>query len=336
MVLAGAGSGKTRVITQKIAYLIQKAHYNAQNIAAITFTNKAAREMEERLGQLLPQSQLKGITVSTFHSLGMKILREEAAHFHLKKQFSILDAADSAKVIRDLLATTSKDEIFRAQNQISLWKNALILPEAAFLQAENDWEKIIAKLYAAYQETLTAYQAVDFDDLLRLPTQLFLENLEVRDKWQNRLRYLLIDEYQDTNTCQYELVKLLVGNKGMFTAVGDDNQSIYAWRGANVENLSKVKEDFYQLKIIKLEQNYRSSLRILRSANTLIAHNPVLYEKNLWSEHGLGDLVEVIVCKDEEHEAEVVVNRLANHKLRHNKKLTDFAICIVVIIRREL
>ena len=326
LVLAGAGSGKTRVITQKIAYLIQKAHYNAQNIAAITFTNKAAREMAERLGQLLPQNQLKGMTVSTFHSLGMKILREEAAHFQLKKQFSILDAADSAKVIRDLLATTSKDEIFRVQNQISLWKNALILPEAAFLQAENDWEKIIAQLYAAYQETLTAYQAVDFDDLLRLPTQLFLENSEAREKWQNRLRYLLIDEYQDTNTCQYELVKLLVGNKGMFTAVGDDNQSIYAWRGANVENLNRVKEDFYQLKIIKLEQNYRSSLRILRSANTLIAHNPVLYEKNLWSEHGLGDLVEVIVCKDEEHEAEVVVNRLATHRLRHNKKLADYAI----------
>lgn len=326
LVLAGAGSGKTRVITQKIVYLIKDAHYHARNIAAITFTNKAAREMQERLEALLPKSDLKGITVSTFHSLGMKILREDAHHFSLKNQFSILDASDSSKIIRDLLVTTSKDEIYRAQNQISLWKNALISPETAVAIAENNLEKSIAQLYASYQETLLAYQAVDFDDLLTLPTRLLKENEEIRLKWQNRLRYLLIDEYQDTNTCQYDLIKLLVGSRGMFTAVGDDNQSIYAWRGANVENLHHVKQDFFQLKIIKLEQNYRSSLRILRSANTLITHNPVLYEKNLWSEHGPGEMIEVVECKDEEHEAEVVVSKLVTHKLQNNKKLSDYAI----------
>ncbi len=326
LVLAGAGSGKTRVITHKIAYLIQDAHYHAQNIAAITFTNKAAREMQERLQERIPKNSLRGMTVSTFHSLGMKILREEAPWFGLKKQFSVLDAGDTAKIVRDLLITTSKEEIFRAQNQFSLWKNALIAPETAVLAAENDWEKSIAQLYASYQETLRAYQAVDFDDLLCLPTRLFKDNAEAREKWQSRLHYLLIDEYQDTNTCQYELIKLLVGVKGMFTAVGDDNQSIYAWRGAQVENLNQISQDFYQLKIIKLEQNYRSSLRILRSANTLITHNPVLYEKKLWSEHGPGNMIDVIECKDEEHEAEVVINRLVNHKLQHNKRLMDYAI----------
>lgn len=326
LVLAGAGSGKTRVITQKIVYLIKDAHYHARNIAAITFTNKAAREMQERLENLLPKENIKGITVSTFHSLGMKILREDAHHFSLKAQFSILDASDSSKIIRELLVTTSKEEIYRVQNQISLWKNALVSPESAVLMAENDLEKSIAQIYASYQETLLAYQAVDFDDLLTLPTRLLKENEEIRQKWQNRLRYLLIDEYQDTNTCQYDLIKLLVGSRGMFTAVGDDNQSIYAWRGANIENLNQIKKDFFQLKVIKLEQNYRSSLRILRAANTLIIHNPVLYEKNLWSEHGPGEMIDVIECKNEEHEAEVVVSRLITHKLQTNKKLSDYAI----------
>ncbi|WP_434778764.1 UvrD-helicase domain-containing protein [Neisseria sp. Ec49-e6-T10] len=326
LVLAGAGSGKTRVITHKIAYLIEQANYKAHNIAAITFTNKAAKEMQERLQGLLPKTSLKGITVSTFHSLGMRILREEAPYFAYKKQFSILDANDTSKIIRDFLVTTSKEEIFRAQNQLSLWKNQLITPESAFNLAQNDWEAVMARLYASYQDTLFAYQAVDFDDLLRLPTQLFLENTEAQEKWQHRLRYLLIDEYQDTNHCQYELVKLLVGKKGMFTAVGDDNQSIYAWRGANIENLNRLQNDFYQLKIIKLEQNYRSSRRILHAANTLISHNPRLYEKKLWSEHGVGDPIEVIVCKDEEHEADIIVNRLITHRLQHNKKLMDYAI----------
>lgn len=326
LVLAGAGSGKTRVITHKIAYLIHEAGFAAHNIAAITFTNKAAREMGERLSSLLPKVHLKGLTVSTFHSLGMRIMREDAAYFAYKPQFSILDAADSAKIIAELLGGTGKEETFKTQQQISRWKNNLITPETAFVQAQDDWEARLVNVYASYQETLRAYQALDFDDLIRLPTQILQERADIRDKWQNRLRYLLIDEYQDTNTCQYQLVKLLTGIRGMFTAVGDDDQSIYAWRGANAENLKLLREDFPKLKVIKLEQNYRSSARILRAANAIIAHNPKLFEKKLWSEHGLGDEIDVILCKDEEHEAEVIVNRILAHKVRSGSRLWDYAI----------
>lgn len=326
LVLAGAGSGKTRVITHKVAYLINEAGFAAQNIAAITFTNKAAREMGERLSSLLPKERLKGVTVSTFHSLGMRIVREEAAHFDYKKQFSILDAADAGKIISELLGGTGKEETFKTQQQISLWKNNLITPETAFVQAQDDWEARLVNVYASYQETLRAYQALDFDDLIRLPTQLLQEREDVRDKWQNRLRYLLVDEYQDTNTCQYQLIKLLTGVRGMFTAVGDDDQSIYAWRGANAENLKLLVHDFPKLKVIKLEQNYRSSARILRAANSIIAHNPKMFEKKLWSEHGLGDEIDVILCKDEEHEADVVVNRILAHQGRSGTRLWDYAI----------
>ncbi|TCP10936.1 ATP-dependent DNA helicase Rep [Crenobacter luteus] len=326
LVLAGAGSGKTRVITQKIAYLIREGGMNARNIAAITFTNKAAREMMERVGKLLPGSELKGLTVSTFHSLGMQILRQEAPHLGYKMQFSILDAYDAGKIVADLLNTTSKDEIRKVQNQISLWKNDLRAPESCLTESANAFETVCARVYLSYQDTLLAYQAVDFDDLIRLPVQLFQTLPEVLDKWQNKLRYLLIDEYQDTNTCQYQMVKLLTGVRGMFTAVGDDDQSIYAWRGANMENLRLLQQDFPRLKIIKLEQNYRSTARILRAANSVISNNPKLFEKQLWSELGLGEPIHVVQCKDEEHEAEVVVQRLLAHKFEHRTRFADYAI----------
>ena len=222
LVLAGAGSGKTRVITQKIAYLVREGGMSACNIAAITFTNKAAREMLERVGKLLPADASRGLTVSTFHSLGLQILRQEAPRVGYKPQFSILDSADAAKIISDLLATTSKDEIRRVQSQISRWKNDLLAPESALVGAGNEFERIAARIYLNYQDTLLAYQAMDFDDLIRLPVRLFETDREALEKWQAKLRYLLIDEYQDTNTCQYLLVKLLAGVRGMFTAVGDD------------------------------------------------------------------------------------------------------------------
>ena len=325
-VLAGAGSGKTRVITEKIAYMITQAGYKPHHIAAITFTNKAAKEMQERVSARLGREQTRGLTVCTFHSLGMRILREEAQHVGYKKNFSILDASDSARIIGELLGSSGREAVFKAQHQISLWKNNLQTPEVAFQAVDDDWAKQIAQVYAAYQTTLVHYQAIDFDDLIRLPTLLLQQNSEVRLKWQQRLQYLLIDECQDTNACQYALMRALVGLEGRFTAVGDDDQSIYAWRGANMENLRRLQEDYPQIKIIKLEQNYRSTARILKVANHVIANNPKLFPKTLWSQLGEGEVVRVVACQSETHEAEFVAQQIARNKLIYGVNFADFAI----------
>ncbi|MFZ6816132.1 UvrD-helicase domain-containing protein [Undibacterium sp. Rencai35W] len=330
LVLAGAGSGKTRVITQKIANLIEKHGYDARHIAALTFTNKAALEMQERIAKLLQEpKKAKQLTVSTFHSLGVKILRQEAQALGLKDRFSIMDSDDCFSLVQDLAITTDKQLIRRIQTAMSLWKNGLIDPENAIQQAKDEEEATAARIYRSYVATLSAYQAVDFDDLIRLPVELFRSNEAVRDKWQRRLRYLLVDEYQDTNTCQYELVKLLVtgiGKKPMFTAVGDDDQAIYAWRGATIENLKTLGIDFPDLKLIKLEQNYRSSTRILQAANAVIGNNPKLFEKSLWSEHGLGDPVKVLGMQDDEQEADQVAIMISAHRFERRAKWSDYAI----------
>ena len=317
LVLAGAGSGKTGVITQKIKHLIVNVGYLPHTVAAITFTNKAATEMQERVSKMLPKSQTRGLTICTFHSLGMKILREEANQIGYKKNFSILDSTDSAKIIGELLGGTGKEAIFKAQHQISLWKNDLKTPEDVVQTASNVWEQQTARVYASYQETLQSYQAVDFDDLIRLPAVLLQQNSEVRNKWQRRLRYLLVDECQDTNTCQFTLMKLLTGAEGMFTAVGDDDQSIYAWRGANMENLRKMQEDYPQMKVIKLEQNYRSTARILKIANKVIENNPKLFTKKLWSQFGEGEIVkQKLVGGDKTQYADFAVLYRGNHQAR--------------------
>lgn len=326
LVLAGAGSGKTRVITQKIAYLIQECGFAPKEIAAITFTNKAAREMQERVSQLLVGVNTKGLTIATFHSLGMQILRQEAEVLGYKKQFSILDSSDSFKILSDILATTDKQLLRKTQWQISSWKNAFLTPDQAKANADEELTHAAAKVYQIYQQTLKAYQAVDFDDLIKLPVELFEQHPEVLNKWQHKLKYLLIDEYQDTNTCQYKLVKLLTGVEGNFTAVGDDDQAIYGWRGADVENLRQLTQDFTRLKVIKLEQNYRSTVRILRAANQVISNNPKLFEKKLWSELGMGDLIQVSAARDDEHEAESVVMKLMAHKFEHRTTYADYAI----------
>jgi ATP-dependent DNA helicase Rep len=330
LVLAGAGSGKTRVITQKIAYMIEHRGYDPRTIAALTFTNKAALEMQERIGKLLKQpKQAKQLTVSTFHSLGVKILRQEAAGVGLKDRFSIMDADDCYTVVSDLAVTTDKHEIRRIQNAISLWKNGLIDPEDAIREAKDEDEAQAGRIYRSYLATLQAYQAVDFDDLIRLPVELFRNNEQIRDRWQRRLRYLLMDEYQDTNTCQYELVKLLVtglGKKPMFTAVGDDDQAIYAWRGASVENLKTLQTDFPDLRVIKLEQNYRSTTRILQAANAVIGNNPKLFEKSLWSEHGLGEPIKVLGMPTDEMEADQVAIMISSEHFQRKNKWSDFAI----------
>ena len=325
-VLAGAGSGKTRVITEKIAYMITQAGYKPHHIAAITFTNKAAKEMQERIALRLSKEDTRGLTVSTFHSLGMRILREEAPHIGYKRNFSILDSSDSGRIMGELLGSTGRESVFKAQHQISLWKNALITPEQAVQAACDDWERQIATVYASYQATLTHYQAIDFDDLIRLPTLLLQSNSEVRQKWQKRLRYLLIDECQDTNACQYALMRLLAGFEGMFTAVGDDDQSIYAWRGANMENLRKLQDDYPQLKVIKLEQNYRSTARILKIANQVIANNAKLFPKTLWSNLGEGEPARVVACENEQREAEFVVHQIAKNKIVYGAEYADFAV----------
>ena len=330
LVLAGAGSGKTRVITQKIAHLIEECGYESRHIAALTFTNKAATEMQERIGKILQDpKQAKNLTVSTFHSLGVKILRQEATNLGLKDRFSIMDSDDCFSLVQDMAVTTDKQMVRRIQSAISLWKNGLVDPEAAIKSAVTEDEAQAGRIYRSYVATLSAYQAVDFDDLIRLPVELFRSNDAARDKWQRRLRYLLVDEYQDTNTCQYELVKLLVtgiGKKPMFTAVGDDDQAIYAWRGATLENLKQLQVDFPDLRVIKLEQNYRSTTRILQAANAVIGNNPKLFEKSLWSEHGLGDPIKVLGMQDDEQEAEQVAIMISAHRFERRAKFSDYAI----------
>ena len=332
LVLAGAGSGKTAVITRKIAFLIQHCGIPAHRITAMTFTNKAAREMKERVGKLISREEGKGLTVSTFHNFGLNLLRYELKHTELKNNFSIMDADDCKRLLMDLMhrdnlsGADSKELIAKAIRRISDWKNDLLLPAQAISSAETPEDLQLAHLYELYERNIRAYNAVDFDDLIALPTRLLQNNPEVRDKWQNRVRYLLVDEYQDTNTAQYMLVKLLVGVMGRFTAVGDDDQSIYAWRGAKPENMALLAEDFPNLNIIKLEQNYRSTSRILKAANSVITNNPHLFEKQLWSDKGHGDVIRVITCRNDDDEAERVGHDLMHHKLMNGKNWKDYAV----------
>ena len=326
LVLAGAGSGKTRVITHKIAHLINECGLSPNNIAAITFTNKAAKEMQERVAHIMGGRTPSGLTLCTFHALGVRIIRQEAAHCGLKPQFSILDASDTVQIVSDVAGESDKGIAKQMQWQISSWKNAMISPDEAAQLADNEIASVAAQLYREYERTLRAYQAVDFDDLISLPVRLFEEHPEVRERWQNRLRYLLVDEYQDTNRAQYRLLRLLSGVRGAFTAVGDDDQAIYAWRGADVENLKLLQQDYPKLRVIKLEQNYRSSRRILAAANTVIANNAKLFDKRLWSEHGTGDQVVVTNCRDAEHEAEWVTTKIVAHKFEHRTRFKDYAI----------
>jgi len=328
LVLAGAGSGKTRVITTKIAHLIEQAGTAPRHITAVTFTNKAAREMKERVGRLLGADTARGLSISTFHTLGLNILRRELKAAGLRRGFSVVDEQDAEQLLRELAKKHDihKDTLQRARWQISAWKNDLIDPDAALAAATDDHESFCAALYGAYQRALGAYNAVDFDDLIRLPVDLLRGDAELRDRWQNRVRYLLVDEYQDTNGAQYELVRLLVGVRGALTVVGDDDQSIYAWRGARPENLARLRDDFPSLKVIKLEQNYRSTGRILRAANTLIANNAHVFEKRLWSELGPGEVLRMINCRDEEDEAERVVSEIVRQRFNSGAPYSSFAI----------
>ncbi|ESS72662.1 ATP-dependent DNA helicase Rep [Methyloglobulus morosus KoM1] len=328
LVLAGAGSGKTRVITEKIAYLIKQG-LPARHITAVTFTNKAAREMQSRVAKLLDKQQARGLRVSTFHALGLEIIRKEHKTLGYKPGLSLYDEEDKVKLLKNLIVHSKSDcdaeQVEQYANQIGQWKNAFVTAKQAGSTSIAE-QKATAQLYADYIRSLKAYNAVDFDDLILLPVLLFQQHPAVLEKWQNTIRYLLVDEYQDTNLTQYELVKLLAGNLGRFTVVGDDDQSIYAWRGAQPENLSQLQKDFPRLQVIKLEQNYRSTGRILKVANQLIANNPHTYEKKLWSELGYGDPLRVLSHKDEITEAQQMVAELIHHKFKSGGRYRDYAI----------
>lgn len=317
LVLAGAGSGKTRVITNKIAYLVQVCGYKARNIAAVTFTNKAAREMKERVGQTLGKSESKGLIVSTFHTMGLTIIRREYKALGLKAGFSLFDDQDQLALLKELTEKQidgDKDLLRALMSKISNWKNDMLTPDQAKARAQGEQDQLFAFCFEMYQKQMKAYNALDFDDLIAMPVLLLKTNQEVRERWQSRIRYLLVDEYQDTNTSQYELVRLLVGERGRLTVVGDDDQSIYSWRGAKPQNLVLLGEDYPNLRLIKLEQNYRSTSRILRAANILIANNPHVYEKSLFSEIPDGEKLKVLNAKNEEHEAERITGEIIAHK----------------------
>ncbi|MDI5889944.1 DNA helicase Rep [Halomonas rhizosphaerae] len=329
LVLAGAGSGKTSVITTKIAYLVQECGMSARRIAAVTFTNKAAREMKERVGSMLKGKEGHGLTVSTFHTLGLNIIRSELKALGYRPGFSLFDPEDAKALLRDLMnkdAQVDADQINAVQHQISQWKNDLVLPGQALSHAADDDEQYAARVYEAYVRHLKAYNAVDFDDLILLPVVLLRDDPEALARWRRKIHYMLVDEYQDTNISQYLLVRLLMGERSTFTVVGDDDQSIYAWRGARPENLVTLGEDFPRLKVIKLEQNYRSTGTILRAANTLIANNPHVYDKTLWSEMGEGAAIRVVVNRHEEAEAERVASEILTRRIKESAEWRDFAV----------
>jgi len=330
LVLAGAGSGKTSVITRKIAWLIRDYGIPPRNIVAVTFTNKAAREMKTRVADLMDGQHSKELQISTFHSFGLKILREHLEEIGYRPGFSLYDGEDSQALLSKLLRgqySGKNNPAEAVRYQISMWKNNLISPAEAPLAAGGESiQDVAARVYGEYERHLQAYNAMDLDDLILKPVRLFQNQPEILEEWRRRVRYLLVDEYQDTNLCQYELVKLLAGNRGMLTVVGDDDQSIYTWRGAHPENLKQLQQDFPLLKVVKLEQNYRSTGRILKAANALIANNPHIFEKSLWCDRDYGESLRVLRARGDEHEAERVVSELLYHKFKHNTDFRDYAI----------
>ena len=329
LVLAGAGSGKTSVITQKIAYLMSECGLKGHQIIALTFTNKSAREMKERVGTLMTGKQARGLTVSTFHNLGLNIIRKEVDALGYKPGFSIFDSQDVLALLKDLTHKefeAAEDACEPIQHLISNWKNDLISPARALASANGPEQALAARVYEAYQKTLKLYNGVDFDDLILQPVELFKNRKDILEKWQNKVRYLLVDEYQDTNSSQYLLVKQLVGHRSNFTVVGDDDQSIYAWRGARPENLAELQADFPSLKVVKLEQNYRSSGRILKVANQLISNNPHEFSKALWSDKSFGEPIRVISCRNEDAESERIATEILQSQLQNEAEFRDFAI----------
>ena len=327
LVLAGAGSGKTRVITEKIAHLARQG-VAPDRIYAITFTNKAAREMAERTERLFKRaSDPRRPSISTFHALGLRALQLDPAAAGLRRGFSVFDGDDSAQLVRELAKVGAKPDTLQAlRSAISGFKNEGFDPVAAAAAARSPREVEAAELYAAYQRRLSAFNAVDFDDLIALPVRMLEADAQLATRWRERVQYLLIDEYQDTNGAQYRLLRALAGARGALTVVGDDDQSIYAWRGAKPENLNQLKTDYPALQVIKLERNYRSTRRVLRAANALIAHNPHLFDKVLYSEGDEGPPIQVWRATDDKIEAERVAADVAYRQQSERSAYSEFAV----------
>ncbi len=328
LVLAGAGSGKTRVIAHKIARLLA-AGVAPERIAAITFTNKAAHEMRDRVRSLVGPRAANAVVASTFHALGVRILRSDGARVGLRPNFSIFDTDDALGVLRDAAGSTDNAIARRWQWAISAWKNRGLDAAAAAAHASTADEQAAAQAMLRYEERLAAFQAVDFDDLIGLALKLLQRDADARAAWRSRFDHVLVDEVQDTNAVQYALLKSLVGDAAdatPFTAVGDDDQSIYGWRGATVENLAQLPRDYPKLVVIALEQNYRSTGHILRAANAVIACNPKLYAKTLFSELGDGEPVRIVVSDDEAHEADRAAARIQGLRHAGGTRWRDFAV----------
>lgn len=329
LILAGAGSGKTKVIINKIIYLIKYCKIKPSNIIAITFTNKAAHEIKIRLSEHLSVSKIKKMIISTFHSLGLEIIKQETYSLKFDPTFSLFDEKDQLVLLKKIVDKKTKNNIQLLKKlifMISFWKNKFLTPLQVQLSAKSQLERNFSFFYKKYSIYLSESNILDFDDLICIPTLLLKSNKIVQDRWQKKISYILVDEYQDTNNSQYEFIKMLTNIDSNFTLVGDDDQSIYSWRGAKPQNILFLKKDFPNLKIIKMEQNYRSCGRILKAANKLISNNLHYFEKNLFSNLKYGKKIKIIIGRDEENEAEKIANKIIEQCSKNKIKYKDYAI----------
>jgi DNA helicase II / ATP-dependent DNA helicase PcrA len=330
LVLAGAGSGKTGVITYRVAHLILNKKVAPDEILAVTFTNKAAKEMKERVESLVGRKQSKGVVLSTFHSLGVRVLKRDIERLGYKRNFSIYSTADQVGLVRQIVREVNTDsKKYDAESiiwRISGAKNKLIPPERFVPSPTDDVEMMAALVYPRYQSALKAFNAIDFDDIIMLTAELLQHHPPVLKHWQERFSYIMVDEYQDTNSSQYLLVNLLAAGCGNLCVVGDDDQSIYGWRGADVGNILDFEKDFKGCRTIKLEQNYRSTGNILEAANSVIGNNKVRKEKRLWTASGSGPLIDLCIVQDDEEEATSVIERIQLERFKQDLPYRDFAI----------
>jgi DNA helicase-2/ATP-dependent DNA helicase PcrA len=329
IIVAGAGSGKTRVLTYKIAYLL-KNNFQPESILALTFTNKAANEMKERIKELIPKKS-DSLWMGTFHSIFSRILRIEAKHTKFKYNFSIYDNIDSLSLVQNIMGELNIDaDKFQAngiRHRISFLKNHMISPaEFRKNHVKSFFDQKVADVYEEYENKLLAFNSMDFDDLLLKPIELFTNKKNILQKYRAQFKYVLVDEFQDTNKAQYQLLKVLVPKNGLICVVGDDAQSIYAWRGANVANMQDFINDFSKVKIFKLEQNYRSTKIILKAADSIIKKNLNQLDKTLWTDNKNGEEIMLIKCSDEKDEAAQIIKCIKDDISRHKLSFNDFAV----------
>lgn len=328
LIIAGAGAGKTKTLTAKIAYLIEEKHASPYSILAITFTNKAAKEMRDRIYAQIG-SEAKKLTVSTFHSFGLKLIRDNVERLGYDRNFVIMDSDDSLTVVKKIIKDMGYDpKIYNPKairNKISSCKNEMMSAKAYERLAVSDYEKVVKEVYEKYDEKLRKNNSVDFDDLLLLPIELFKKNPDILEKYQELYRYILIDEYQDTNQAQYILTKMLSEKNRKITCVGDDCQSIYSFRGANYKNILNFEKDYPDSKTILLEQNYRSTSNILDAANQVIKNNKMRKDKNLWTARGIGEKIKYYRAYNEQDEAQYVIRKI-KELLKKDIEYKDIAV----------